>query len=367
MNYMREALRLAEYGRYSVAPNPLVGCVIEKNGVIVGQGWHEKAGEAHAEIIALNAAGQKAFGANVYLTLEPCCHYGKTPPCVDALIAAKVKSVHIPFADPNPIVNGTSITKLKAVNIDVYIGENADAARKQNEIFFHYITTKRPYVVAKWAMTADGKIATATGDSKWITSINARKHSHYSRCWLGSVLVGAGTVIKDDPNLTPYLLEDANESFKIPIRIILDSQGRIPLRAKVFASNSFAPTLVITTEKSSSDYRDSLLKRNIKILLLPTNASGINLSNLLDELGKMGISGILVEGGSKILTSFYKEKLVNKTHVYMAPKLIGGYKSSLADLDISDMTQSLNMVYENYEMLGDDIFVSAINTYDGIK
>lgn len=362
MSYMQEALKLAEQGRFGVAPNPMVGCIIERNNTIVGRGWHQKTGLAHAEVIALEEAGEKAQNANVYLTLEPCSHYGRTPPCVDKLIAAKIKSIHIPFIDPNPLVNGRSVDKLKAAGIDVYIGEEADAARKQNEVFLHYITTQRPYVVAKWAMSLDGRIATDSGDSKWISCTESREHAHYSRCWLGAVLIGAGTVIADDPNLTPYLIKNPSEYLKYPTRIILDSKGIIPLHVKVFQPGSKSKTLVATTEQSSAEWRQKLINQNVDVLVLATNKHGtVDLNNLLEELGKIEISGLLVEGGQAILTSFFKERLVNKVHTYIAPKIIGGNKlrSPIADLNISQVMHSLKLQHEKHELLGDDIFVSS--------
>jgi diaminohydroxyphosphoribosylaminopyrimidine deaminase / 5-amino-6-(5-phosphoribosylamino)uracil reductase len=361
MNYMQEALRLAEFGRYSVAPNPMVGCVIERDGVIVGRGWHQTAGLQHAEIIALNEAGEKAAGANVYVTLEPCCHFGKTPPCVDALIAAKIKAIHIALLDPNLLINGKGVEKLRAAGVEVHVGEKANLARKQNEVFLHYIISKRPYVVAKWAMTLDGRIAADSGDSKWITAIKAREHAHYYRCWLGAVLVGANTISMDDPMLTPHLITANN--IKFPWRIVLDGAGSSPESVKIFAVNPEAKTLVVTTEKAASNWRKNLALKKVEMLVLPAEQNGkVKLNLLLDELGKREITGLLVEGGQGVLTSFFKEKLVNKIHVYVAPKLIGGAKNftPLGNMDLVNMTQSLNLTYEKYESLGKDVFFSAV-------
>lgn len=390
---MRAALSLAERGRYSVTPNPMVGCVIERNGIIVGRGYHQKTGELHAEIIALREAGSLAKNANVYITLEPCSHHGRTPPCVDALIAAQVKSVHIPFIDPNPLVNGQSITKLKEAKIEVYLGEEERNAKQQNEVFLHYITTQRPYVVAKWAMTLDGKIAITNNKksnlinsnsansekSHWITQTAARQHAHYSRCWLGAVLVGINTVIDDDPLLTPYLINSATTKVQSPYRIILDSQGKVPLTAEIINLPDREKTIIATTEKSPLTWRKNLIDHGITVLLLPekkiannisnnssNNCGKIDLSSLLTTLGKFKISGILVEGGQKTLTSFIAENLVNKIHLYIAPKLIGDLSSTLSkslsplsNLNIITCTKSLNLNYEKIETIGNDLFIAA--------
>lgn len=356
MNYMREAYRLAELGRYSTAPNPMVGCIIELNGKIVGKGFHTKAGLPHAEIIALEKAGAKAKDANLYVTLEPCCHHGKTPPCVDAIIKAKIKSVHVALVDPNPLVNGKGIKKLRAAGIKVYVGEEKEAAYQQNEIFLHYIVKKAPFVVAKWAMTMDGQIATTSGEAKWITSEKSRAHARRTRAWLGAVLVGANTIIIDNPNLSEY---------QNPKRIILDGLGKSPLHSKVFNSGQLSQTYVATTLRSSPGWRQTLIDKGILVLIFPEKRPGkIAIATLLNELGKIGISGLLVEGGQTVLTEFFKEKLVNKTHIYIAPKLIGGKYSPLAKLEIINMSQAIKLKNTTWKMIGDDSFLSAIPEWE---
>jgi len=367
MNYMLEAIKLAEHGKFSVAPNPLVGCVIVKDGKIVGQGWHHKAGQAHAEIIALREAAKNAVGADVYVTLEPCSHFGQTPPCVDALIQAKVKSVHIPYLDPNPLVNGKGVEKLRAAGIEVHIGEEADSARKQNAVFLHYISTKRPYIVAKWAMSFDGRIKTDTGDSKWITGIEARKHSHLTRARLGAILVGAGTIVKDNPRLTPHLLHNPQLNAKSPIRIVLDASGVSPLTAQIFNSSLPQTTFAVTTELSAEGWRKSLEDKGINVCVLPSNVDNkTNLDLLLDELGKKQISGLLVEGGQSVLTSFVNAKLINEIHAYVAPKIIGGnYNCApLAACGINSVASALKLNIDQYEKLGDDFFISTIPSWE---
>lgn len=359
MNYMQEALRLAELGRYSVVPNPMVGCIIERDGEVVGRGWHQKAGSDHAEVIALKEAGVKAVGANVYVTLEPCCHFGRTPPCVDALIAAKVRTVNIALLDSNPVVNGKGAAKLREAGVEVNVGLEAEAASKQNEVFLRYATTKKPYVVVKWAMTADGKIASDSGDAKWITGVKARTHVHYTRSWLGAVLVGANTVLLDNPKLTPHLLAEKN--IKYPWRIVLDGKGSSPLTAEIFADTNIAKTLVATTESSSLSWREELLAKGVDVLVLPSDYDGkIDLNLLLNELGKKEITGLLVEGGQEVLTGFIKNGLVDRVHLYIAPKLIGGAKnlSPLGNLDLATMNQAFNLKYESFQFLDNDIFLN---------
>ncbi len=361
-NYMQQALQLAELGRKTVAPNPMVGCIIERDGKAVGCGWHRKAGLPHAEIEALHDAGDKAKGANVYVTLEPCCHYGRTPPCVNALIEAQVKSVHIAVCDPNPLVCGQGVKKLKEEGIKVYIGEEQEAALKQNEVFFHYITTKRPFVIAKWAMSLDGRIATDSGHAKWITGEKARKHVHQTRRLMGAILVGVNTVIKDNPQLTVRLVNDRISKVHYHLRIVLDSIGRIPFGSKVLNVDLPGKTLIATTEKSKQSWREKLLRQGCEVLVLPQDQFGnVDVKALLDELGQQEITSLLVEGGSETFTSFVREGLVNKFHIYVAAKLVGGKKvtSPLLNLGISDMSNAMQLMYEKYRMLGNDIFIEA--------
>lgn len=346
--YMQQALQLAEKGRCSVQPNPMVGCIIEKDGQIVGRGWHKAQGFPHAEIEALNDAGNKARGANVYVNLEPCSHHGRTPPCVDALIKAQIKSVHIPFADPNPLVSGKGIAKLEAVGIKVYIGEEQEAARELNEIFFHYITNKTPFVIAKWAMSLDGKTATDSGQSKWISSEESREYVQQIRQNVRAILVGAKTVINDDPRLTVRLDSRLRGNDGTPLRIILDGSGNVPADARVFATDS---ALVATTEKSNIMWREKLLAKNIKIIICPEDKNGkVDLIYLLNELGKREISSILVEGGRAVLNSFFAERLINKIYTFIAPKIIGS---------ITDMKNVSDLICEQYQNFGNDILITA--------
>lgn len=321
MDWMAEALKLAELGRYTCMPNPMVGCVIVKGNQIIGQGAHLKTGEPHAEYHALLEAGAKAEGADVYLTLEPCSHYGHTPPCVDLLIQARVRSVHIAIKDPNPKVNGTGIEKLKSAGIDVHIGEHQEAAFQLNRAFFHYMRYSTPFVIAKWAMSLDGKIAAASGHSQWITSSEAQKHTHQLRAQVGGVVVGANTVCQDNPQLTVRHISISRQ----PKPIIITAHGGIPESAKLLTSGSNA--LVITSHQAPSSFFRLLEKRQIDHALFPLVNSHFDLNHILQELGARKISSILVEGGSKLLTSFFEKDLVNQIYSYIAPKIIGGSRS----------------------------------------
>ncbi len=319
-DYMTLALQLAEKGRYTVSPNPMVGCVIVKNHHIVGQGYHQQAGGAHAEIHALQAAGVAARDATVYVTLEPCCHTDKkTPPCVHALIAARVKKVVVACHDPNPFVAGRGLQALRDAGIEIDIGLLQAQAEQLNEIFFYYITHKRPFVIAKWAMSLDGKTITAPTDTRQISGHEAYQHTHQLRQQVDAVLIGANTARVDNPQLTarPH---NATSSIKQPLRIILSTQKTLPTDLTIFDSNLPGKTLIATTQSESSFEKLS----HIEIMSLPAGKNAqVNLPALLDELGKRGITSLLVEGGRQVHEHFFKENLVNKIHVYLAPVIIG--------------------------------------------
>lgn len=359
MNYMCKAMQFARKAQYTAAPNPMVGCVIENNGKIVGHGWHKGPGYPHAEIEALKVAGNLAKGANLYVNLEPCCHYGRTPPCVDAIIQSKLKSVHIATTDPNPLINGKGIEKLKAAGINIFLGEEKQAAEKLNEVFFHYITTKQPYVIAKWAMTLDGKIATKTGNSKWITNVQARTHSHGIRSKNNAILTGVNTIINDDSQLTVRYFK--NKNIRQPLRIVLDSKGRTPKNATILQTSS-GKTLLATTNASKISWRSELESMGADVAIFPQDKNGlVDIPRLLKKLGKDEISSLLVEGGATVLTSFLRQNLINKFLIYVAPKLIGGELSfsPLLDLNINKMSEAINLAYEEIIKIGGDIFIAA--------
>lgn len=317
--YMREALRIAAYASGRTTPNPLVGAVIVKDNRIVGQGWHRKAGTEHAEIHALHQAGELAKGADIYVTLEPCSHYGKTPPCCQAIIKAGIKRVIVAMTDPNPLVAGNGLKELKAAGIEVVEGVCRDEAEKLNEVFLKWVVHKMPFVVVKTAMTLDGKIATVSGDSKWITNEKSRKFVHQLRDLYDGILVGIGTVLADNPTLTTRL----DHLGKNPVRIIVDSKARIPLDSIVITDKS-AHTILAVTERASQEKIAALLQVGIEVIVTKEKADQVDLSDLLKILAEKNICSILVEGGSRINYSFFVEHLVDKVHCFIAPKIIGG-------------------------------------------
>lgn len=317
--YMQLALQLAEKGRFTVSPNPMVGCVIVKNNQIVGEGYHQRAGGAHAEIHALQKAGDQTKDAILYVTLEPCCHYGKTPPCIHALIQAQIKKVYVACMDPNPLVAGKGIESLRLAGIEVECGLLENEATELNQIFFHYITHQRPFVIAKWAMSLDGKTITHPHDSRSISSHSSQIDSHHLRKQVDAILVGGKTALHDDPLLTVRY----EHHHKQPIRIVLTAKGNLPLHLKLF-DPTLAKTIVVTTHTADQAWIKTLHDRQIETIILPTDSNQrINLLSLLDELGKKEIMSLLVEGGMITHEQFIKTNLINQLHVYLAPVMIG--------------------------------------------
>jgi len=337
--YMRLALQLAEKGRFTVSPNPMVGCVIVKDEQIIGQGYHDKAGHPHAEIYALQDAGSASEGATVYLTLEPCSHYGRTPPCANALVQAKVKKVVIPCLDPNPLVAGKGVAVLQSAGIEVELGVETESALQLNEIFFHYMRHQRPYVILKWAMSLDGKTITHDKDSRQISCPETQNHAHHLRRQVDAILVGANTVLKDNPMLTARL-DESTASDKQPLRIVLSGKNKLPLKSKVFDKQLPGKTLLVLTNRSQLQWYNDLIKRNVELVLLEKNNKGFaSLPALMEVLGKSGVTSLLVEGGMTVHQEFIQEQLVNKFHVYLASKLIGtlDQKQSLTGLSMERM------------------------------
>jgi len=318
---MKKALKLAKLGKGYTSPNPLVGAVIVKNGKIIGEGCHEKYGENHAEVNAFLNAKEDIEGADMYVTLEPCSHQGKTPPCADRIVKEGIKRVFIGMKDPNPLVAGRGIEILEKNGIEVKSGLLEKESAELNEIFIKYITENKPFCVLKTAMTLDGKIATSTGDSKWISNKKSRKHVHQLRHRFSGIMVGIGTVIADDPMLTTRL---ENKKGKDPHRIVVDTEGRIPLDSKVLNQKSKSKTIIATTEKISPEKIENLKEKNAEVILTPLKNNKVDLNYLFESLAKMGIDSILVEGGSTLNESLLKAKLVDKVITFIAPKIIGG-------------------------------------------
>jgi len=319
--YMQMALELAARAKGRTSPNPMVGAVVVKDGRVVGQGYHARAGTPHAEINALREAGELAEGATLYVTLEPCCHHGRTGPCTEAVIKARVNRVVVAMTDPNPLVAGEGIQKLRNAGIEVVCGVLEQDARRLNEVFIKYITTRKPYVVLKTAMSLDGKIATAHGESQWITGAESREYVHRLRDRYDAILVGVDTVLADDPSLTTRLPAGWG---KDPIRVVLDSQARTPHTARVVIQNSEAPTLIITAPGAPQERVQLLKEAGAQVIEVPGDEGGIDLASLLAELGQREITSVLVEGGARVNGSFVTGNLVDKVYWFIAPKLIGG-------------------------------------------
>ncbi len=344
-NYMQQALELAVLGRYTASPNPMVGCVIVKAGEVIGKGYHQRAGEGHAEIHALAEAGERASGATAYITLEPCCHHGRTPPCTDALIKAGIKHVYTACLDPNPLVAGKGVETLRQAGITAEVGLCEQAAKELNKIFIHYMATKRPYVIAKWAMSLDGKTITHPEDDKQISSATSQQLTHDIRQQVDAILIGSQTAIQDDPLLT---VRYAKEIIKQPIRIILCSGTHLPLNLKLFDTTLPGKTMVAATDKFDATCKSELNQRNIDVITLNTNKDGrISIPHLLDTLGQQQITSLLVEGGMTLHEDFFRENCVNQTHVFVAPVIIGSHSKKLP----------LNNIH--LEKLGCDIYLTA--------
>jgi diaminohydroxyphosphoribosylaminopyrimidine deaminase / 5-amino-6-(5-phosphoribosylamino)uracil reductase len=327
---MLRALRLAEKGRGETSPNPMVGALVVSNGRVVGQGYHHAAGEPHAEILALQEAGHRAKGATLYVTLEPCGHLNKrTPPCVPAIHRAGIRRVVVAMIDPNPLVRGKGVAQLRRAGLSVTVGIVRDEAEAMNRAYCHWVKTKRPYVTLKAGMTLDGQIATASGESRWITSLSSRREVHQLRAQADAVLVGIGTVLNDNPALTARRIPRLSAlAAKQPLRIVLDSRLSIPLSAKVLSQQRQAPTLVVTTSAAPRSKRVALEEQGIEVLTLPSDKGRVRLLSLLQRLGERGLTHVIVEGGSELNAAFLKAKLINEVRLYLAPTLMGGLQAT---------------------------------------
>lgn len=323
--YMKIALALAKKGFGMTNPNPCVGAIIVRHGRIMGKGFHKKAGLPHAEAIALRQAGKMAKGATLYTNLEPCNHFGRTPPCTEAIIKAGIKKVVIGIKDPNPINKGFGIEKLNRFGIKTKAGILEEECKKLNEVFFKYITKKLPFITVKIAQSLDGKIATSSGDSKWISGEISRRYVHKLRSQVDAVLVGINTVLMDDPLLTnrmSYVV--SRRSGKQPIKVIVDSELKTPLNARIFSKESPAPVIIATKKGTPKDKIRILQNKGADIIETPNKNGNVDLKYLMKELAKREISHILVEGGGEIIASFLKERLADKVLFFIAPKIIGG-------------------------------------------
>ncbi|AWE07545.1 bifunctional diaminohydroxyphosphoribosylaminopyrimidine deaminase/5-amino-6-(5-phosphoribosylamino)uracil reductase RibD [Lysinibacillus sp. 2017] len=356
--YMKLALELAASAKGNTNPNPLVGAVIVKDGVIVGTGLHRKAGEPHAEVHAFRMAGEHAKGATLYVTLEPCSHYGKTPPCANLVKESEVARVVVAMQDPNPAVAGRGIKLLRDAGIEVKVGVLEAEAQKLNERFIHNMLTERPFVVSKFAMTLDGKIAAHNGHSQWITSEKARANVHQLRHEVDGILVGVNTVLHDNPKLTTRLPEGNGRN---PIRVVLDSSLRTPLDAHI-SNTSEARTVIVTSLLADEQKAISLEKQGVIIIRVPLNEQGtLNIEETLKALYKVGITHLLVEGGGAVNAAFLRSGFIDQYIVYVAPKVLGGANSitPFTGCDVDSIDLAAQLVFDEVLQIGEDIRITA--------
>ena len=353
MEYMKRAIELAKLGEGKVNPNPLVGAVIVKNGKIIGEGYHKYFGGNHAEIEAINNATEDVRGADIYVTLEPCAHYGKTPPCAEAIVKMGFKNVYIGSKDPNTLVSGKGIEIIKNAGINVVCGVMEDECTKLNEVFFKYIQEKTPFVVMKFATTLDGKISTVTGQSKWISNDYSREYVHKLRNSLMGIMVGINTVIKDNPSLTARIDDGRN-----PIRIIVDSKLRIPENSKVLDTSN-GRCIIAVSENFDKKKAKELEEKGVEIIV--SGKERVNLKKLMIILGSMGIDSILLEGGGELNFSALEEGIVDKVIAFISPKIFGGNtsKTSVGGLGIEDINKSFKLRDLSFSDMKGDIMITG--------
>jgi diaminohydroxyphosphoribosylaminopyrimidine deaminase/5-amino-6-(5-phosphoribosylamino)uracil reductase len=354
---MQLAYDLAKKGCGGVNPNPLVGAVIVRDDKIIGEGYHEIYGGPHAEVNAFRSAKESVEGATMYVTLEPCSHYGKTPPCAQAIVDNKIARVVIGMLDPNPLVSGRGVKLLKEHKIEVEHDFLSAELSQMNRVFLKFIQTKKPYVIMKTAMTLDGKIASRTGDSRWVSNEQSRANVHELRNELMGIMVGVNTVIADDPILTTRLI--GNKKGRNPIRIIVDSQARIPLDSKILNTTTDAKTIVAVTSGSNQNKIDQINALGNEVLIIDEKDGRVDLNQLMQVLGEKGIDGILLEGGATLNYAALESKIVDEVHAYIAPKIIGGSeaKTPVGGKGIEKMNDAVNLQNIRFENIADDILV----------
>ncbi len=359
MDYMAQAISLARLAQGQVSPNPAVGAVLVKNDVIIGQGYTQPPGGDHAEVVALKQAGRESSGATLYVTFEPCCHQGRTPPCTAAIIKSGVTEVYFSIIDPNPKVAGKGQAELQQAGIKTYLGDHAAEATVINEAFIKYVTRKLPFVTVKFAASLDGKIATRSGDSRWISGEAARKMVQHMRYEADAVMTGAGTVIADDPRLTVRIAVTGGITHKQPLRIIIDGIGRTPPNARLFTEPG--KTLLILGDNLDNRVYKSLSWAGTEILKMPVNAGVIDLKALMSLLGQKEITNILVEAGGILLGSLFDNGLVDKVVAFLAPMIIGGEtaRPAVAGSGFEMLSQCAKLSQVKYDRIGEDIMVSG--------
>jgi len=355
---MNRALELSKKAAGFVNPNPLVGAVIVKDNRIIGEGCHEYFGGPHAEVNAFANAKEDVEGATMYVTLEPCSHYGKTPPCADAIVRNKISKVVIGMIDPNPVVAGRGIEILKSNGIEVTTGIMEKEIKKTNEIFVKYITEKQPFCIMKTAMTMDGKIATYIGDSKWINNEKSRVYVHELRQMLTGIMVGIGTVLSDDPELTTRREDVISIN---PIRIVIDSRARIPLESKLLKCDKKTKTIIVTTELAEQSKIEAIKQKGAQVIVTRSKNNRVNLKKLMTELGDMGIDSILLEGGSTLNYSALEEGIVDKVISFISPKIFGGTsnKTPVGGQGIEHVKDSIKLHDIEISRFNEDIMIEA--------
>ena len=358
ISYMEMAYALAERAKGWASPNPYVGAVVVKRGTILGYGYHERPGKPHAEALAFQRAGSRAYNSTTYITLEPCVHWGRTPPCVNTILQAKPKKVFISALDPNPLVHKKGIKRLKQAGIEVSLGLLQEKNDHLNQTYIKYITQGVPYVAAKMAVSLDGKIATKKYSSRWISSAKTREYVHLLRGEFDAVLIGINTLLKDDPRLT---IRHPNWNQKNLLRVIVDSQLRFPLKAKIFSTLSRGKIIVFTLPQSSSKKAEALRQKGIEVISLNSSTSQIDLKKVLRWLGKHQVSSLLVEGGGQLLTSMLEKRIVDKIFITISPKLIGGKTapSLLAGKGVNYIKNSLKLKDTDVFQIDEDIIVKG--------
>lgn len=352
--HMRRALELGERGRGFVEPNPMVGCVIARGAEIIGEGWHRAFGQPHAEVEALRLAGHRASGATMYVTLEPCCHHGKTPPCTRAVISAGIRRVVVAMRDPFPLVAGQGLSELENAGIEVTVGLMEKESRSLNAPYIKLINQNRPWVIAKWAMTLDGKIATYTGDSRWVSSELSRERVHRLRGRVDAIVVGIETARSDDPLLTAR-----PPGPRTAVRIVLDSLGRLPLHSQLVRTAREVPVLVAVSCQASAEARTQLESCGCEVIECPGESHAERLIALLDELGRRRMTNVLFEGGSHVFGSLFDHQLVDEVHAFIAPKIVGGLngRTPVGGIGVERLVHAQVLRNVTWEKIGDDLYV----------
>ena len=357
---MRRALQLALRGRGHVEPNPLVGCVVWRDGRVVGEGWHQRFGGPHAEIEALARAGDQAAGSTVYVTLEPCCHHGKTPPCSEALIAARPRRVVVAMRDPFPRVDGGGLDALRQAGIDVEVGVLEEEARRLAAPYLKLVMHHRPWVIAKWAMTLDGRIATPSGNSRWISGEASRAEVHRLRGRVDAILVGSNTAAVDDPLLTAR-----PPGPRAATRIVMDGAASLSPESQLARTAADVPVIVAVAGDADPSKIKCLAEAGCEVLHCAGSSHAERLARLLDELGRRQMTNLLVEGGSRLLGGLFDQRMIDEVYVFVAPKLIGGGSalSPLAGLGLEPMSAAVHLQYAETTAHGDDLCIHGLVQY----